>query len=137
MPTSCRRPLTFFLALVIAVSSATALASSDADADTLVQRAAKGEPAAVAKLLELARAGDAEAYLYNEGLDVARDYKEAFTWYRKAAEQDEPTALFDVGFMYEEARGVARNIAEAFRYYQKAAERGHQEARRILGNTAR
>jgi len=68
---------------------------------------------------------------------VERDYKQAFAWYLKAAEQDEPTALFNVGFMYEEAHGVARNLNEAFRYYQKAADRGHQEARRILGRAAR
>src|ERR1039458_24193 len=75
-------------------------------------------------------------YLYDEGLGVERDYKEAFTWYRKAAEQNQPAALFNVGFMYEEAHGVARNLDAAFRYYREAAERGHAEAKRIVEKAA-
>ena len=76
-------------------------------------------------------------YLYDQGLGVARDYTQALAWYRKAAEQEEPSALFNAGYMYEEAHGVARDISEAFRYYQRAADRGHQEARRIVGKSAK
>ena len=50
----------------------------------------------------LARQGNAQAqayigYSYSKGRGVPRDYKEAFKWYRKAAEQSIAKAQFNVG----------------------------------------
>ena len=84
-----RRLFASVLALLIATCSAGTMAAADEEADALAQRAAKGEPAAIVKLLELARAGEPEAQLrvgtlYYDGLVVQRNLPLALEWLRKA-----------------------------------------------------
>lgn len=84
-----------------------------------------------------AEAGDAEAQtalgeIYAEGKQVRGDYREAVNWYRKAAEKENPRALFHLGALYEIGQGVPRDEAEAARLYRKAAEQGLADAQYSL-----
>ncbi|MFX9912184.1 tetratricopeptide repeat protein, partial [Acinetobacter baumannii] len=59
----------------------------------------------------LAERGDAGAQaklgeLYVEGQVVPQDYKKAFEWYSKAAQQENDEAQFTVGMMYYKGEGV-------------------------------
>ena len=51
------------------------------------------------------------AYLNGEG--VPQDDAQALIWFRKAAEQREPTAQFEIGQAYATGRGVPRDDAQA------------------------
>ena len=63
--------------------------------------------------------------MYAYGYGVKQDYQEALKWFRKAAEQNNSTAQFNIGYMYEEGYGVKKNRDEAIRWYRKAAEQGN------------
>ena len=47
---------------------------------------------------------------------------EAFNWYRKATEQGDADAQFNLGWLYENGWGVSKDYAEAVKWWQKAAE---------------
>ena len=53
--------------------------------------------------------------------------------YRKAADQGNPQAQFNLGVIYENGRGVPQDYAEAVRWYRKAAEQGFADAQENLG----
>jgi TPR repeat protein len=46
------------------------------------------------------------ATLYAEGRGVEKNSKQAAVWYRKAADQGDPRAQYDLGVMYEYGNGV-------------------------------
>ncbi|MEZ9417619.1 tetratricopeptide repeat protein, partial [Vibrio sp. 10N.286.49.E1] len=54
---------------------------------------------------------------YERGVGVIQDYKEAVSWYRKAAEQGHALAQNNLGVMYEEGRGVSQDYKEAVSWY--------------------
>ena len=57
----------------------------------------------------------------NYGQGVVQDYKEAFVWYRKAAEQGTSSAQFALGTMYEYGNGVITDNVYAHMWYNIAA----------------
>ena len=59
---------------------------------------------------------------------------EAVKWYRKAAEQGNADAQYNLGVMYDHGRGVPQDDAEAVGWYRKAAEQGYAKAQFNLGN---
>ncbi len=63
----------------------------------------------------------------------AGDYKTAFSFYKKAAEQGELAAQFNVGLYYDVGKGVAQDDAEAVRWYKLAAAQGYSIAQLNLG----
>ena len=71
--------------------------------------------------------------MYDIGLGVTQDYKEAVKWYSKAAEQGMATAQYNLGVRYEIGQGVTQDYKEAVKWYKKAAEQGHAKAQYILG----
>jgi TPR repeat protein len=72
--------------------------------------------------------------LYDKGLGVQRDENEALKWFRKAAEKNEPTAQFNVGFYYLCGRGsLPRNDQEAVRWFEKAAQQNQADAQHFMG----
>ena len=80
-----------------------------------------------------AEGGDASAQValgrcYETGNGVARDWKKALSWYRKAAKQDEPEGLFHVGYCYLHGVGVSIDLERAAKYLQKASDKGSGEA---------
>ncbi|MBR5893847.1 MAG: sel1 repeat family protein, partial [Bacteroidaceae bacterium] len=69
-------------------------------------------------------------YCYGTGSGVEKDPTEAVKWYRKAAEQGQVNAQYNLGLCYE--IGVAKDLAEAVKWYRKAAEQGHADAKAAL-----
>jgi TPR repeat protein len=61
-----------------------------------------------------------------------KDEAEAVGWYRKAAEQGDAGAQYNLGLCHEIGRGVAQDEAEAVSWYAKAAEQGHAAAHAAL-----
>jgi TPR repeat protein len=94
-----------------------------------------------------AKAGDAELQAelgvrYEHGKDVAKDQVEAVKWYRKAAEQNNAEAQYNLGVCYAEGVaknerealfGAARDPGEAVKWYRKAAEQNFAKAEYNLG----
>ena len=54
-------------------------------------------------------------------------------WYRKAAEQGDVDAQYNLGNMYAKGRGVRQDNAQAVQWFRKAAEQGDAEAQNNLG----
>ncbi len=63
----------------------------------------------------------------------SKDYAEAMTWFRRAAEQGNADAEIDIAFLYQNAQGVPRDYAEAMTWFRKAAEQGNGRAENAIG----
>ena len=79
------------------------------------------------KWVRKAEQGDAlaQAYIalmYDLGVGVPEDKKEALKWYRKAAEQGHAKAQFNLGVMYGKGEGVPKDYKEVAKWIRKAAE---------------
>ena len=70
--------------------------------------------------------------MYNNGQGVPQDYQEAARWYRKAAEQGNANAQYNLGIMYYNGRGVPEDDSEAVRWFKKAAAQGYANAKKTL-----
>ena len=57
-----------------------------------------------------------------------------FEKYKKAAEQGDADAQYNLGICYDKGDGVAQSYAEAVKWYKKAAEQGYAGAQNSLGN---
>lgn len=67
--------------------------------------------------------------LHDEGLGVAQDEAQALAWYRRAARQDFPDALMQLGFLYAIGRGaVVQDPARAWAWFARAASLGVEGA---------
>jgi TPR repeat protein len=70
--------------------------------------------------------------MYDMGRGVTQDYKEAVSWFRKAAEQGDVIGLSKLGEYYEYGKGMEANYSEALRLYKKAAEQGDDESKKAV-----
>ena len=85
-------------------------------------------PETVSDWEKKARAGDA--------MGVKQNHAASIQWFRRAAEQGEADAQFNLGRlygsevdgMYKNGRAAPANDAEAFKWYRLAAEQGHTQA---------
>jgi len=97
---------------------------------------------ALKKFLSSAQQGNAKsqlhlAFMYQDGLGVLQDYKEAVWWYRIAARQGNSEAQFNLGFVYGEGRGAIQDYVRAHMWFNIAAanlEPGGKEGRDIVKN---
>lgn len=64
---------------------------------------------------------------------LAKDEAESARWYRMAAEQNDATAQYNLGWRYADGRGVPVDKEEAVKWYRKAAEQNHPDAQAHLG----
>ena len=55
---------------------------------------------------------------------VQRDYAEAAKWFRKAADQDNIDAQFNIGEMYELGTGVPQDYLLAYMWFSLVASHG-------------
>jgi len=62
------------------------------------------------------------------GMAVKKDKSTALKWFKKAADQDIPKALYAVGQCHEFGFGTSKNMVKAKEYYKKAAELGDKGA---------
>jgi hypothetical protein len=67
------------------------------------------------------------------GEGVAKDQVEAVKWLRKAAEQNDAEAQYNLGVCYAHGEGVAKDLVEAVKWYRKAAEQNFAGAQYNLG----
>ena len=66
--------------------------------------------------------------MYYDGHGVDVDYKQARAWLEKAAAQDDPDAVGQLGVMYKFGRGVAPSFRRAREYYERSIELGNSKA---------
>jgi two-component system sensor histidine kinase CreC len=62
--------------------------------------------------------------MYDKGQGVAQDHKQALRWYRKAADQGNASAQYNLGWMYSKGKGVAQDDKQALKWFRMAAEQG-------------
>jgi TPR repeat protein len=62
--------------------------------------------------------------MYEQGLGVGKNEKEAFFWYEKSASQGNSGAQFNLGVLYENGVGTPIDFAKANEWYRKASEQG-------------
>ena len=89
-------------------------------------------------LKEKAEGGDKVAqYQYANSLTnrypKEEDYKKAFEWYMKSAEQGYAPSQCSLAYCYWKAQGVERNYEQAVYWYKKSAEQGDEVAQYNLG----
>lgn len=90
---------------------------------------------ALNSVLPLAQKYDIDAMtllgrIYDEGFNQA---KEAFSWFKKAAELGNAQAQVELAELYDAGEGVPQNTEQAVFWYEKAAKQGHEEAQLALG----
>ena len=66
--------------------------------------------------------------LYADGHGVAQDYKKAFEWYKKAADQGDEVAMRNIGQLYWVGNGFPKNCDEAMKWFKLAVEKGDVNA---------
>ena len=66
--------------------------------------------------------------MYNEGFGVPQDFKQARAWYEKAAAQDVPEAVRELGMLYANGDGVTPSWRRAREYWKRAIQIGHSAA---------
>jgi uncharacterized protein len=95
-------------------------------------------PLAYKVFLAAAKEGHADsqfnvALMYERGIGVGKDEKEAVVWYGKAASQGIAAAQFNLGVLFENGRGAKIDFAQANEWYRKASVQGDALAIGNLG----
>jgi uncharacterized protein len=95
-------------------------------------------PLAYKVFLAAAKEGHADsqfnvALMYERGIGVGKDEKEAAVWYGKAASQGIAAAQFNLGVLFENGRGTKIDFAQANEWYRKASVQGDALAIGNLG----
>lgn len=71
-------------------------------------------------------------HMYATGSGVPKDYKEALSWYKKAAAAGNSEAMYDIGRAYENGAGVREDVQQAVNWYDDATLRGNKSAKAAL-----
>ncbi|MGP1515862.1 MAG: tetratricopeptide repeat protein [Bacteroidales bacterium] len=84
-------------------------------------------------LLQKAKSGNVRsmyelANQYYTGIGMLQSYRDAFIWYKQAADRNNVISQYKTAYMYENGLGVTQNLTNAFNYYLQAAERGNESA---------
>ena len=66
--------------------------------------------------------------LLSNGRGVPQDYVEAVKWYRKAAEQGDASAQYNLGVMYYNGQGVPQDYIQAHMWLNLSAAQGNKVA---------
>ena len=85
----------------------------------------------------LAEQGDAKAQhnlggMYENGIGVPQDFKEAVRFYWLSAEQGYANSQSMLGFLYENGKGVPQDFIYAHMWWNIAASNGIESARKML-----
>jgi len=85
-----------------------------------------------------AAAGDLKAQydvgnMYLKGQGTTHNAKEAFKWFKKAADQNYSRAQYKLGYLYHRGEGTAKNNDLAFKWVGKSAGQGYIPAMYYLG----
>jgi TPR repeat protein len=84
-------------------------------------------------LLPEAQAGNSTAQLYvanmyRRGYGIPRDMAMAMQWYQRAADQDEPSGMYNLGVHLRDGIGVSADQEAATQWFERAARKGHTSA---------
>ena len=95
-------------------------------------------PLAYKEFLAAAQAGHPDsqfnvALMYEQGIGIGKDEKEAVSWYSKAAEQGHAAAQYNLAVLYENGRGTEIDFSKANEWYRKASAQGDPLAIGNLG----
>lgn len=129
------RAMRFILIVALALAASPALADLAAGVAAFD---AKEYEKAFAELRPLAEAGDSEAQyrlgrMYDSGLGLEADPKQALVWLGMAAQTGHADAQRIVGVYHEEGKGGAdKDMLKAFGWYEKSAAQGNDRAMRNL-----
>ena len=90
-------------------------------------------------LVKRAEAGDAKAQYnlgvcYAKGEGVTQEFKDAVSWWTKAAKQDFLLAQHDLGNCYFNGDGINKDYKEAVMWYTKSSGKGYAASQYNLGN---
>lgn len=69
---------------------------------------------------------------HEEGKEMTQDFKQAFTYYQRAAQLGHAEAMNDLAFLYQTGKGTEKDLHKALGYYRLAGEKGNAEACCIL-----
>jgi TPR repeat protein len=70
---------------------------------------------------------------YLLGRGVPQDDAKAFSYFKQAAEDDDPFAQNELAYLYAAGRGTTQDYSQAIKWYQKAAANGLASAQYNLG----
>ena len=65
--------------------------------------------------------------MYFEGVELSRNYQEAYKWFYRSARNGESIAQYFLGEMYAQGLGVEQDIRESRKWFQMATARGAAE----------
>ena len=115
-----------------------ALKNSEEAPEGLMLESDEGNQEYIEELMSRAKSGEGsedydlgQKYYYGDG--VNQNYKEAFRYYMRSAEQGYVEAMTKLGLMYSRGYGVAHSFSEAAKWYAMAAEVDFPEALHNLG----
>ncbi|WP_425537010.1 tetratricopeptide repeat protein, partial [Klebsiella pneumoniae] len=66
-------------------------------------------------------------FAYATGEGVRQDNRTAVEWFRKAADQGDAKAQYNLGFAYANGQGVRQNKSMAKEFFGKACDGGMQD----------
>ena len=70
--------------------------------------------------------------MYSKGEVVEKSITESIKWYKKALDQNDPRAAYNLGNLYEKGNDVEKDLNKAYRYYELAYEMGLDIAKNKL-----
>lgn len=132
----CRGLLIAIFTVSFTVSNGPVHAGALEDATAAIFR---DEYATALRLLRpIAEKGDAAAQyelglMFETGVGVPEDSKEAARWYLLAAPQGYASAQHNLAGMYANGQGVNQDFNEAVKWYRLAAQQGYLSAQLMLG----
>ncbi len=89
------------------------------------------------ELMMLAQSGDDEAQntlgeLYYYGEDLEADYGQAAYWFKEAAKQQNPAALYNLGLCFLDGLGLDKDEIKGVGFIKQAAKLGYKDAEKFL-----
>jgi TPR repeat protein len=67
-----------------------------------------------------------------EGVGVPQDARDAFRWFKSAADKGDAYGAYNLAILYRDGRGVASSVADARKYFALAVSGGHPQAAQAL-----
>ncbi|MFZ0338410.1 MAG: tetratricopeptide repeat protein [Terracidiphilus sp.] len=120
-------PVAMFLGTLLSATAQTAPINP-----ALLAKANSGDATAqVAVGEQYAQAADSE----HDKTQMASDYQQELTWYRKAADQNNIAAEMHLAVLYRDGGGntIPRDMEQAASWYRRAADQGDPTAQGVLG----
>lgn len=70
--------------------------------------------------------------MYANGKGIQQNHVKAIEWYRRAADQGDIIARYNLGWSYANGKGVQQDNAKAKEWYSKACDLGNKDSCKSL-----